>query len=355
MTKEKLKFNSFYDSLPEFDGHNSIFFINDKKKNLRGFIAFHSGGFNVPSFGATRFLDYLSEEDALKDALRLSKLMSYKNAMAGIPYGGAKAVIIKPKSGTYKRGSLLNEYVKHLNRLEGKFITGTDVGLHLSDLKRMQKKTNYLVGLLNNPEKSTAMGMFHSVKVVVKHIHKNKELEGTSFAIQGVGKVGAEFLKLIYPYACKVYIADIDKESVERVKKKYPKVLVVPPNEIHKQEVDIFCPCALSGVLNSKSVNEIKAKAVVGSANNQLSSEEVGQTLHRLGILYCPDYVVNAGGLIAVVHEYHKRKKGNGTLNSKLEKIGSRLHKIIMKSKRVDIAPSTIADEMAKKVLSKRK
>ncbi len=352
--KNKQKFNGFYESLPEFDAHNSVIFITNKKKNLRGYIAFHRGGFGSPSFGATRFWSYDGQGEALKDALRLSKLMSYKNALAGLPYGGAKAVLIKPKNGKYKKSELLREYARHLERLGGKFITGTDVGLDLGDITKMLKVTKNLVGFMNNPENATAFGLFYSIETAVKHINGSPSLKGVSFAIQGLGKVGSLILGMIYKDASKIYVADIDKKKLAEIKKKYPKVIIVSPDKIHKQEVDVFCPCALSGVLSSKTINDIKARAIVGSANNQLTHKAVGEILHRLGILYCPDYVVNAGGLIAVAHEYQKREKGNGTLREKLKQIGPRLDKILTMSKKTNKAPSTVADEIAEKILEGR-
>ena len=352
--KNNISFNNVSRSLPEFDSHNSVLFIYNAKAKLRGYIAFHRGGFTRPSFGATRLLEYDTELDALKDALQLSRLMSYKNALAGLPYGGAKAVLMKPKKGTYKKSVLLAEYTRHVERLKGAFITGTDVGLTIDDLKIMFEKTKNLVGLTNNPEKATALGLYYSMESVAKFITGKRKIDGFSFAIQGAGKVGSEIIELIYKKASLIYVSEINKEKLKILKRKYPKIIIVDPKKIHQQKVDIFCPCALSNVLNSKSINQINAKAIVGSANNQLKSIEVGETLHRLGIIYCPDYVVNAGGLIAVADEYQNKKPGGKKLEEDLKGIGTRMDKILSLSKKIKKAPVLIANEMAEKIFAQQ-
>lgn len=350
--KNQANFNSLHKSLPEFDDHNSVIFLYNKKAKLHGYIAFHRGGFRVPSFGATRFWEYASEVDALKDALRLSRLMSYKNALAGLPYGGAKAVLMKPKNGNYKKIEILTKYAKHIERLNGTFITGTDVGLCVKDLKFMMKRTKNIVGFKNNPEKATAQGVYYCMQSVARYLNGVRDIKNMSFAIQGLGKVGREILSLIYENSSKIYVSEINLKRLEIIKKEFPKIIAVNPKKIHKQDVDIFCPCALSNILNSKSINQIKARAIVGSANNQLKYIEVGQILHRLGILYCPDYVVNAGGLIAVVDEYQNKRPNKKRLEESLRSIGKRMDRILLQSKKTNKAPIIIADEIAKKIFS---
>ena len=197
------------------------------------------------------------------------------------------------------------------------------------------------------------MGVIYSMESVAKHFNGTDKIDGMSFSIQGVGKVGKEILSIIYNKASKIYIAETDLTRLKMIKKKYPKVIMVNPKKIHRQKVDIFCPCALSNVLDSKSINQIKAKAVVGSANNQLKSIEVGETLYRLGILYCPDYVVNAGGLIAVTDEYKNPKPDKSRLEKSLKGIGKRMDKILYLSKKMNKAPIIIANEMAERLLRK--
>lgn len=354
--KESIKLQNYYKSLSEFDDHNSVVFIYNKKAKLHGFIAFHRGGFDTPSFGATRFLEYANEADALRDVLRLSRLMSYKNALAGLPYGGAKAVLIKFKNyDMSQKNILLGEYAKHISRLHGAFITGTDVGLDINDLKVLSSKSKNFVGMINNPEKATAQGLYYSMETVGKYINGGPTVDGMSFAIQGLGKVGEEILSLVYGKASTIYVSEINKKTLKRVKKKYPQIVVVHTNKILQQKVDIFCPCALSNVLNSRSISQIKAKAIVGSANNQLKSLAVGEILHRLGVLYCPDYVVNAGGLIAVADEYKNKKPGGKNLDKKLRDIGKRIDRILSLSKKKNKSPAVIAEEMAQRIFNRRK
>ena len=342
-----------FENLPEFDDHNLVVFLRDEKSGLNGFVAIHRGGNKFPAFGATRLWDYESRTDALRDALRLSRMMSYKNASAGIKYGGGKAALIMPK-GKFSKVKLLKAYTEELNRLGGKFITGTDVGLSQDDLTKMMKTTKYLVGSKRNPEYSTAVGLFYSLQAAFKQTFGNESIEGHTFAIQGVGKVGGELLKLIYKDAKQIYVADINKATLAKVKKQFPNVEVVDTKKIHMQKVDVFVPCALSRALNSKTIPKLKCKIVVGSANNQLENSQAAIDLHKRGILYCPDYVVNAGGLIAVVDEYEH----NGTMDAKrLEDrifgIKARLTKILKESKKKNVSPHVVADNLALKILKK--
>lgn len=351
---KKDTFVSYYEALPEFENHNSVISIFNKEKKLHAYVAFHRGGFKNPAFGATRFMEYDTEEDAIRDVLRLSRLMSYKNAISGLPFGGAKGVIIKPK-GKFNRKELLEEYAKHIERLNGSFITGTDVGLNISDLRIMMKKTKYMVGVFNNPEKATAKGVYYSFLVLAKNVFNQSNLKDLSFAIQGLGKVGGELLSLIYPYASKIYVADIDSKKIQKFKKEFPNIEIVDTKKIHTQKVDIFSPCALSHTLTSKTISAIKAKAICGAANNQLKSIEVGDILHKLGIVYCPDYLVNAGGLIAVAKEYLDKKASTDNLDVKLKEIGSKLEKILIESKKTNKAPVIISEEFSVKVSDKQK
>lgn len=340
-------------SISEFDDHFLVLPISNKSANLEGFISIHRRNKNLPSFGATRLWSYSSKKDALRDSLRLSRLMSYKSAMAGLPYGGAKAVIIKPK-GSFSRKKLLKAYSDELNKLNGFFVTGTDVGLSVSDLEYMKKYTKYLIGYSANPEVATGMSVAVSLNSALNFIYKNKKYSNYSFAIQGVGKVGKELLKiLIDGGASRIYISDIDNKKIKDVITKYPNVKVVGVNEIHKQEVDVYCPCALSGALNSKTIKELKCKIIVGSANNQLSDNSVGYDLYKKGILYCPDYIVNSGGLISVIDEYLYKDSDSQRLTKKINKIGPFLSKIFKESANKKIPAFVLSGDIGLKIINK--
>lgn len=347
------KERKLFENLPEFDNHQSVVYLNDPVSGLRGFIAFHKNSKTVPSFGATRFLQYESETDAIRDALRLSKLMSYKSALAGLKYGGAKAVIMR--NDKFQKDKVLKAYAQRLNELSGRFITGTDVGLDLNDLKKMKKESKYFVGIKSNPEKYTAVGLLVSIEAACKKVFKNENLRGRTFAIQGVGKVGHEFLKIVYKNAGKIYISETNNERLKLIQQLFPKVIITEPDKIQKQKVDIYMPCALSSALNKKTIKELNCKIIIGSANNQLESKDVADKIYDKGIFYGPDYVVNAGGLISVVDEYEHADFDADRIEGKVRKIKKTLEEIIKKSDKEKRSPARIADEMAEKIMSKMK
>lgn len=338
----------------EFDHHRLVAFLNDSKNKLKAFVAIHRGGLNKPSFGATRLWHYKTDKEALEDVLKLSKTMSYKLALAGFKYGGAKGVIIPP-STYYNKTVLLQSYAKMLKYFGGKFITGTDVGLSQRDLKIMKNESNFFIGLKVKPEQYTALGLFEALKVCLKLIFKNDQPDLRSFAIQGVGKIGKEFLKLIYRINSKnqkIFVSDVNVAALKSIKKQFPKVIITSPKEIYKKEVDVFCPCALSNSLTYETISYLKTKIIIGGANNQLQNDEIGKILFKKGILYAPDFVVNAGGLISVIDEYQHSRVSHKRITKKISKIKNRLLKIIQQSKLKSKATNIIANQMAEKIIN---
>ncbi len=356
MKKQKISIKldkKIFNLMPEFDNHLLVFHLQDDESKLDSYVAIHRINGSLPSFGATRLLDYSSNEEAIRDALKLSKLMSYKSAMAGLPYGGAKAVIIRPK-GDFSREKLLESYARGLNELKGKFITGTDVGLTVSDLVHMKQYTKYLVGYLANPEKATALGISKSLDIALDYVYKDTEYSRHSFSIQGVGKVGFELLKILIDGGARdIYVADIDKKKIKEIVKEYPFIKVVNTNIIHKQEVDVYCPCALSGALNTKTIKELKCKIVVGSANNQLECASSCEDLHKRGIVYCPDYIANSGGLISIINEYRYGKLKNIQLTKNIKNIAIILKKVLLESKKKMVSPFVISESMGLSIIKK--
>jgi leucine dehydrogenase len=338
--------------LPEFDKHSLVTFLHDHKTGMEGFIVIHRKNKDMPSFGATRMWNYVSDLEALKDALRLSKLMSYKAALAGLKCGGAKGVIIQSPNVKNKK-EILRAYAEKLTFYKDHFITGTDVGLFQEDLKVMKEKTPNIVGFNDNSTEFTALGLYYSLQCCLEHIYDNSEIAGRTFAIQGVGKVGTELIKLIYNEAGKIYVTDINPDQIAEVVKQFPNVTPVEPADIHKLQVDVFSPCALSHSLNSKSITELKCRIVVGSANNQLENESIGELLHKLGILYAPDYVVNAGGLIAVYDESEHSSYDHKRVLKRVEGIKTTLSSVLTKSYKQRKATNIVANEMAEKIFNK--
>lgn len=340
------------ENFSEFDGHAMVDFFYDEKTGLKGFIAIHRRNHTKPSFGATRLYPYNSEIDALNDALRLSKLMSYKAALAGLPYGGAKGVIIQDKKNLKNRKEILTAYADMIEYLGGRFVTGTDVGLDVKDLAIMQKQTSYVVGMKSDPAAFTGLGIYYGVQSILKELYGNEKITGRSFAVQGLGKVGIELIKLLQKEGGIIAASDVDKKRALEVKKMFPRVRIVDNREIYRQRVDVFSPCALSHSVSMKSMPLFRCKAIVGGANNQLENNHVGDSLHRMGILYAPDYVVNAGGLISVVDEYEHRNHNKARVQKKVSKIKETLASILDTSKKIKRPPYSIADRMAEKIFN---
>lgn len=337
------------EKLQEFDDHQSVTFINDTKSGLRGFIAVHRGSAGRPSFGATRFWKYPSENAALRDALGLSRTMSYKLAMAGLAYGGAKAVLMAPSRLNGRRQALLKAYAERVNYLSGRFITGTDVGLNQDDLHLMRRASKYMVGMKGDVTQSTVLGVLQGIKASLKEVFGSDDIAGRTFAIQGVGKIGGALLKLLYKESARIFVADINRVALSVALRAFPRARVVLAADIHRQPVDVFAPCAVSRSITRKKAGEVAAKIVVGGANSQLEDRRAGDILHRRGILYAPDYVVNAGGLISVVDEYEHRDFDLKRVTRLVLGIRKNLEQIFAAARRAHKPTHVVADEFAER------
>jgi glutamate dehydrogenase/leucine dehydrogenase len=288
------------------EGHEQILFGYDKISGLRAIIAIHSTALG-PALGGTRFFPYETEELALEDVLRLSKGMSYKAAAAGLDLGGGKAVIIgDPRTDKSER--LFRAYGRIVDSLQGRYITAEDVGTTTTDMDLVRRETRWALGSsvalggAGDPSPVTARGLLAAAKAVSKRLWSDTDLAGRRFAVQGVGKVGSAFVQLLVEARAEVIISDSYEPAALAAVENYG-VRAVPLDEIHRVECDIFSPCALGAVLNEKTIPEINAAAIVGSANNQLATDKDASRLADRDILYAPDFVVNAGGLINVSDE----------------------------------------------------
>jgi leucine dehydrogenase len=284
-------------------GHEQVLFCNGKDPDIKAIIAIHDTSLG-PAMGATRLLPYPNEQAALKDALRLSRGMTYKAACAGIPVGGGKAVIIANPEN--KNEDLFRAYGRFVERLNGRFITGQDVNLTPNDVRAISKETRYVVGVeerSGGPAPVTAWGVFLGLKAAVEFRLQTSDLKGLKVAVQGLGNVGQNLCRHLHEHGAKLFVTDISKEKTEKVKRLFGAT-VVEPEEIYSLDVDVLSPCALGGILNSETIPQIKASVIAGAANNQLGVELLhGQMLTAKEILYAPDYVINAGGLINVYNE----------------------------------------------------
>jgi leucine dehydrogenase len=288
------------------EGHEQILYGYDKVSGLKTIIAIHSTALG-PALGGTRFFPYESEDDALEDVLRLSKGMTYKAAAAGLDLGGGKAVIIgDPRTDKSER--LFRAYGRIVDSLRGRYITAEDVGTTTQDMDLVKRETPWALGITpahggaGDPSPITARGLFAAARAVAFKLWGNSDLAGRRFGVQGVGKVGSAFVQLLVEARAEVVVTDAYQPAVASAVERFD-VLSVGPDEIHKVETDFFSPCAMGATLNEETIPELNCSAVVGSANNQLHTEKDAQRLEDRGVLYAPDFVVNAGGLINVYDE----------------------------------------------------
>ncbi len=295
-----------FERLAEHD-HEQVMFCNDQASGLKAIVCIHNTVLG-PAIGGTRMLDYGSEEDALNDVLRLARGMTYKSALAGLNLGGGKAVILAdPKSA--KTESLLRAYGRFVQSLAGRYITAEDVGTTVHDMEIVRMETDYVTGISRSlggsgdPSPVTALGLFEGIKACAQYRWDKETLEDVSVAIQGVGHVGYHLCQHLYREGARIKVSDMDPENLREVADSFG-VTVVGPEEIYATECEIFAPCALGGVLNDQTIPELQCEIVAGAANNQLVDEQRhAAMLVERGILYAPDYVVNAGGLINVANE----------------------------------------------------
>lgn len=331
----------------ENEAFEQVVYCYDERSGLKAIIAIHDTTLG-PALGGTRMWPYESEEAALLDALRLAKGMTYKNSAAGLDLGGGKTVIIgDPK--TDKTPELFQALGRFIDRLNGQYITAVDVGTTVEDMDEIHKVTTHVVGTSSaeasgNPSPITAYGIYRGMKATVKEAFGNDSLAGKTVAVQGVGNVAYHLCKYLHKEGASLIVTDINQEAVARAVHEFG-AQAVAPDEIYAVECDVFAPCALGAVLNDETIPQLKAKVIAGSANNQLKSAKHGEWLHEKGILYAPDYVINAGGVINVADELHGYDRDRAI--KKVETIYENLLKVYEISKRDDIPTSLAADRMA--------
>ncbi|EFA69454.1 Glu/Leu/Phe/Val dehydrogenase [Cylindrospermopsis raciborskii S07] len=328
-------------------GHKQVTFCYDQESGLKAIVAIHNTNLGSGvALGGTRLLPYSTEEDALKDVLRLSYAMTYKAACANIPMGGGKAVIIAdPEQKTDK---LFNAYGSFVNSFGGSFITGQDVNISWEDAHKIGEKTPYMIGLISTYGGSsypTAVGVEAGMKAAVDFYWGKKNLQGLKVAIQGVGKVGKNLCEILSHQEVEIFVSDISNHKLAEVEKLYP-VNIVDVEEIYELDVDIFAPCALGGIINSCTIPKLQAKIIAGAANNQLENEELdSQLLVDRNIVYCPDYVINAGGLIHVYDGMIGLSEESSL--ARVRNIYNTLKQVFAISKEYNITPLTASRQLA--------
>jgi leucine dehydrogenase len=333
----------------EFNAHEMVVFGNDEPTALRAIIAVHSTALG-PSAGGCRMWPYASTDEAITDALRLSRGMSYKNAMAGLPFGGGKAVIIG--DSRRKTPQLFEAYGRFVDSLGGQYITAEDVGTTTADMESVAKQTSFVTGLHRrggefggDPAPKTALGVFLGIKAAAKFRWGRTDVSGLRVAVQGVGGVGYHLCRLLAAEGAVLRVADVRSTAADRVRDEFGAT-VVPVEQILSEDVDVFAPCALGAILNEHTVGKLRARIVAGAANNQLAKDGDGIALQSAGVLYAPDYVINAGGIISVTREY----LGGGSetqVNAEIHGIAERLVDIFERARRESRPTNVIADRLA--------
>ena len=344
---------TLFDS-PDFAGHEGVHAFFDEKTGLKAIIAVHSTA-RGPAAGGCRMWNYASSEEAITDVLRLSRGMSYKNAIADLDLGGGKSVIIGD-SRTQKTPELFHAFGRAIDTLGGLYYSAEDVGVSVADIAEARKETPYVLGLNDgkhgsgDPSPVTADGVFRSTLRVAKRLWNQDDLNGLTIAVQGVGHVGGYLCDHLHKAGAKLIITDVNEQVLREVAER-TNATVVAPDEIYDAKAEIYAPCALGATLNQNTLPRLQCKAVVGAANNQLAHPGIGQWLYDMEVLYGPDYLVNAGGITNVASELRARESGGefdpAWVERKLVRLMQTLDEVLDRSQAEGRPTHEIADDIA--------
>jgi len=339
---------------PDFDQHESLHYIQDAETGLRAIIVIHSTALG-PAAGGCRRWQYVSDDDALTDALRLARGMTYKNAVAGLKFGGGKSVILASDTAP-KSEALFRAFGRAVESLGGRYVTAEDVGCSVNDMRYVKMETGFVSGLPKagasaggDPSPLTALGVFLGIKAAAKTRLGTDSLSGVRIAVQGVGHVGLNLCRLLHDDGAELTVADVNGDNLRLARDELP-ITEVAPADLLFSDVDVLAPCALGNILTSVTIPRLQAKIIAGAANNQLANESDGARLADRDILYAPDYVINAGGIINVAHEYY----GNSSeeqVRAEVGKIPQRLEAIFVEAKETSRPTNLIADELARRLV----
>lgn len=334
-----------------FDAHEGVHFFHDADSGLRAIIAVHSTALG-PAAGGCRMWNYDSGEAMLRDALRLSQGMSYKNAMADIPLGGGKAVIWG-NAKTDKSPELFRAFGRAVDSLQGKYITAEDVGISVADMQVVREETAHVAGLdegaaaSGDPSPITALGIYLGIRETAQRAFGTDDLSGRTIAVQGVGSVGGRVCEYLAKAGANLVITDIDQTALADVSSR-TGARIVAPDEIYDIEADIFSPNALGSVINEETLDRFRVKAIAGGANNQLTVPEMGEHLRQRGILYAPDYVINGGGIINVAAEIsgnYSREWVDSKVRTLMVTLGNVLDSALQQGEPTNLVADRIARE----------
>ncbi len=333
-------------SRKDFDDHEQVVFCSDEASGLRAIIAIHNTS-RGPALGGCRMWPYESDDAALTDALRLSRGMTYKSALADLPYGGGKAVIIGDPARD-KTQALWRAFGRFVDSLGGRYVTAEDVGTRPDDLEVVRQTTRHVAGIAEggagDPSPATAYGVFVGIRAAMRERLEGTDMAGLRVAIQGLGNVGYGLARRLHEAGAELFVTDIDDLAVGRAVRELGATAVVP-DQIYDQAVDVFSPCALGAIVNDETLPRLRASVVAGSANNQLAEERHGAALQQRKILYAPDYVINAGGVIWVSHE--SRNFDGKAASAHVGRIEKTLGEIFACARKEGVTPAEAADRIA--------
>lgn len=338
---------------PEFDNHEQVVFCSDAETGLKAIIAVHSTALG-PACGGCRLWDYVSDEDAVVDVLRLSRGMTYKNAMAGLPLGGGKAVIIGDAK-TIKSDALFRKFGQYVHSLSGRYISAEDVNITTKDISIVGEETPFVAGLdgkSGNPGPFTALGTYRGIKAAARHKFGSDNLAGLTVAVQGLGSVGFYLCEHLHKEGVKLVVTDINPAAVDRAVTQFGAT-AVGLNDIYSVDCDIYAPCALGATINDDTIAQLKCKVVAGCANNQLKEARHGEALRQRGILYAPDYVINAGGIINVSLELREQGYDADESTAMVLKIYDTLLGIFNRANTEGKPTNEVADLMAREIIAR--
>jgi leucine dehydrogenase len=338
-------------TLAAFNGHEQVFDIRDPRLGLAAIIAIHDTTLG-PALGGCRMIDYATRQAGLTDALRLSAAMTYKSALADLNLGGGKTVVFDTPSKE-RSEALFRSLGRAIDSLGGQYITGEDSGTSVRDIDWISQETDYVIGTSargGNPSHMTALGVLAGIKVAVQYRLGYANLSGLTVAVQGLGNVGLALCEQLAAAGVRLTVTDINCKRVEAVVEQFG-AKSTDPGKIHTVAADVFVPCALGAGINDQTVPDLRCAVVAGSANNQLANHSNGDALHRRGILYAPDYVVNAGGLISAERALRGQNPSGQASIVRVKRIGATLKKIFGRSDAENIAPAAVADYMAEERL----
>jgi leucine dehydrogenase len=343
--------NTIFEVLQTYD-YEQLVFCQEKELGLQAIIAIHDTTLG-PAAGGVRVLPYASEQEAIDDVLRLARGMTYKGAAAGVNLGGGKCVV-RADPEREKSEALLRALGRFIQRLGGLYIAGEDVGTTAHDMELIGQETPHVFSLPIGEEVSqfTAFGVVQGIHACLQSISGSAELRGRTIAVQGIGVVGSRVVRHLLEEGAVVTVTDTNQEKLERLVADYPTLKTCAPEEIHTRSVDIYCPCALGAVLNERTIPDLRCKIVCGAANNQLADEYCCDLLAQNGILYAPDYLVNAGGMIAYAESRHQGGFDRQRALAHISRIYDTLERVFAIAREQAIPTSRAADQLAEQRLA---